>query len=86
MAKFRVGTETFIVSKALYEAVIPRMSESRLQESLMDLVALERAHEVGKLICEPQDWNEIVELAKKLAFEMSWRPFVQSLGISMEVR
>jgi hypothetical protein len=86
MAQLNVRGQTYVVSKELYEAVIPKMSEFELQDSLADLVELEGAHIQGAVKCSDQDWEEVVELAHKLVFEMKWRPFVSSLGINLEVR
>jgi len=86
MAQLSVRGQTYIVSKELYEAVIPNMSEFELQSSLGDLVELESAHIQGVVECTDQDWQEVIELAEKLVFEMKWRPFVHSLGINLEVR
>ena len=86
MAEFFVGGKRFVVSKELYEATLPKLGLFELQDSINSLAELERCRSLGVLTCTQQAWDELVELANKIVFEVKWRLFSNEIGITMEVR
>lgn len=86
MANFVIAGQRYTVNRSLFAQTISKTPSHELAQNMESLAELERCHNVGVLVCSPEDWDEVVGMAKDIGFELGWREFSQSCGITLEVR
>lgn len=86
MATFYTRGHRYTASLELIAPTIPHQSVDELASNLEYLAKIEEEFEAGLVVVAPDDWREIVAIAKALADELVWRSFFRSVGIYMEVR
>lgn len=86
MSEFFVGGRRFVVNRDLYAQTLGRQPINELMKDLVGLGELEKCKEIGLLSCTPEAWGEVIGMARDITFEIDWRTFTRSCGITMEVR
>lgn len=86
MAEFFVRGQRFVISPELYTDRIPRMSDHALHQSVVDIGEIAVGCSNGEVSIALDGLRELRSLQKKLVFEIEWRKFSRSCGITLEVR